>query len=168
MFGAGDLRLSEEWLRRCGRASSSAIGGTPEVFFVDTGLLKEDEFESTREIFKQHMSLDVQGVRAGTKFITALNGVVEPERKRKIIGGTFIDVFEEEARKFGGVDYLVQGTLYPDVIESVPVRGPRVIKSHHMLVGYPKNASQATRASTRAFTDRFDHWPRNRYSSNDT
>jgi GMP synthase (glutamine-hydrolysing) len=85
------------------------------------------------------MSLNVQGVRAGTKFVTALKGIVEPEQKRKIIGGTFIDVFEEEARKFGEVDYLVQGTLYPDVIESVPVRGPSaVIKSHHNVGGLPE------------------------------
>jgi GMP synthase (glutamine-hydrolysing) len=116
-----------------------AIGERQKCIFVDTGLLKENEFESTCEIFKRYMSLNVQGVRAGTKFVTALKGIVEPEQKRKIIGGTFIDVFEEEARKFGEVDYLVQGTLYPDVIESVPVRGPSaVIKSHHNVGGLPE------------------------------
>jgi len=116
-----------------------AIGERQKCIFVDTGLLKENEFESTCEIFKRYMSLNVQGVRAGTKFVTALKGIVEPEQKRKIIGGTFIDVFEEEARKFGEVDYLVQGTLYPDVIESVPVRGlSAVIKSHHNVGGLPE------------------------------
>lgn len=116
-----------------------AIGENQRCIFVDTGLLKLHEFESTCQIFEQNMSLNVRGVRAGNKFISALKEVVEPEQKRKIIGRTFIDVFEDEAQNFGKVDYLVQGTLYPDVIESVSVRGPSaVIKSHHNVGGLPE------------------------------
>lgn len=115
-----------------------AIGENQKCIFVDTGLLKEGEFESTCEILKNTMKLNVQGVKAGNRFVSALKGVVEPEQKRKVIGRTFIDVFDEEAHSFGEVDYLVQGTLYPDVIESRSVRGPSaVIKSHHNVGGLP-------------------------------
>jgi GMP synthase (glutamine-hydrolysing) len=85
------------------------------------------------------MSLNVIGVDASGHFLSALEGVTDPEEKRKIIGRVFIEVFEREATKLGGVDYLVQGTLYPDVIESVSVRGPSaVIKSHHNVGGLPE------------------------------
>ena len=85
------------------------------------------------------MKLNIAGVAAGHLFLSALQGVVDPEEKRKRIGRVFIEVFEEEARKLGDVGYLVQGTLYPDVIESVSVRGPSaVIKSHHNVGGLPE------------------------------
>ena len=85
------------------------------------------------------MKLNVRGVRAGEQFLNALSGVIDPEEKRKRIGKVFIDVFDEEARRVGDVDFLVQGTLYPDVIESVSVRGPSaVIKSHHNVGGLPE------------------------------
>ncbi len=116
-----------------------AVGERQTCIFVDTGLLREGEYETTLSLFKQHMSLNVRGVRAGERFLDALRGVTDPEQKRKIIGRIFIEVFEEEARRLGGVDYLVQGTLYPDVIESVSVRGPSaVIKSHHNVGGLPE------------------------------
>lgn len=116
-----------------------AIGERQLCIFVDTGLLRAGEFESTQLLFKHHMSLNVHGVRAGQRFLEALREITDPEQKRKIIGRVFIDVFEEEARRMGEVDYLVQGTLYPDVIESVAVRGPSaVIKSHHNVGGLPE------------------------------
>jgi GMP synthase (glutamine-hydrolysing) len=85
------------------------------------------------------MKLNISGVRAGNQFLEALRDVTDPEQKRKRIGKVFIDVFEDEARRLGDVGYLVQGTLYPDVIESVSVRGPSaVIKSHHNVGGLPE------------------------------
>jgi GMP synthase (glutamine-hydrolysing) len=119
-----------------------AIGEGQTCIFVNTGLLREGEFEATLSIFKEHMSLNVRGVRAEKRFLEALGGVTDPEQKRKIIGRVFIEVFEEEARSLGDVQYLVQGTLYPDVIESVSVRGPSaVIKSHHNVGGLPEKMS---------------------------
>ena len=116
-----------------------AIGDRQTCIFVDTGLLREGEFESTLILLRQTMKLNIVGVRAGDLFLQALRGVTDPEEKRKRIGKVFIDVFEEEAGKLGNVDYLVQGTLYPDVIESVSVRGPSaVIKSHHNVGGLPE------------------------------
>ncbi|MGH9908289.1 MAG: glutamine-hydrolyzing GMP synthase, partial [Pyrinomonadaceae bacterium] len=103
------------------------------------GLLREGEFESTLTLLKQSTQLNISGVRAGPAFLEALKGVIDPEEKRKRIGKVFIEVFEEEANKLGDVAYLVQGTLYPDVIESVSVRGPSaVIKSHHNVGGLPE------------------------------
>ena len=119
-----------------------SIGERQTCIFVDTGLLREGEFETTLSLFKQHMNLNVCGVRAASRFLEPLSGVTDPERKRKIIGKVFIEVFEEEARSLGDVHYLVQGTLYPDVIESVSVRGPSsVIKSHHNVGGLPEKMS---------------------------
>ncbi|HVG39678.1 MAG TPA: glutamine-hydrolyzing GMP synthase [Pyrinomonadaceae bacterium] len=116
-----------------------AMGERQLCIFVDTGLLREGEFESTLSLFKQSMNLNVAGVSAGERFLGELRGVTDPEQKRRIIGRVFIEVFEEEARKHGDADYLVQGTLYPDVIESVSVRGPSaVIKSHHNVGGLPE------------------------------
>lgn len=116
-----------------------AIGGRQTCIFVDNGLLREGEFESTLALLTQRMNLNILGVRAGTRFLAALEGVSDPEQKRKRIGKVFIEVFEEEAHKLGDVAYLVQGTLYPDVIESVSVRGPSaVIKSHHNVGGLPE------------------------------
>ncbi len=116
-----------------------AIGEHQVCIFVDTGLLREGEFESTCKLFEQQMKLNVRGGRAAEKFLKALEGVTDPEEKRRIIGRIFIEIFEEEATRIGQVDYLVQGTLYPDVIESVSVLGPSaVIKSHHNVGGLPE------------------------------
>jgi GMP synthase (glutamine-hydrolysing) len=116
-----------------------AVGERQTCIFVDNGLLREGEFESTLALLRQSMKLNISGVRAGSMFLEALRGVTDPEQKRKQIGKIFIDVFEEEARRLGDVGYLVQGTLYPDVIESISVRGPSaVIKSHHNVGGLPE------------------------------
>jgi GMP synthase (glutamine-hydrolysing) len=116
-----------------------AIRDRQTCIFVDTGLLRKDEFGEVLASFRREMSLNVVGIAAGERFLGQLAGVVDPERKRKIIGNEFIDVFQEEAARLERVDYLVQGTLYPDVIESVSVRGPsQVIKSHHNVGGLPE------------------------------
>lgn len=115
-----------------------AISDRQTCIFVDNGLLRDGEFESTLALLQQSMKLNISGVRAGEMFLTALQGVTEPEEKRKRIGKVFIDVFDREASRLGDVAFLVQGTLYPDVIESVSVRGPSaVIKSHHNVGGLP-------------------------------
>jgi GMP synthase (glutamine-hydrolysing) len=115
-----------------------AIGDRQTCIFVDTGLLRKDEFAEVLESFRREMSLNVVGVAAGERFLGELAGVVDPERKRKIIGREFIEVFQAEAAKLEEVEFLVQGTLYPDVIESVSVKGPsQVIKSHHNVGGLP-------------------------------
>ncbi|HYV06631.1 MAG TPA: glutamine-hydrolyzing GMP synthase [Blastocatellia bacterium] len=115
-----------------------AIGKRQTCIFVDTGLLRKNEFEEVIEAYRE-MDLNVIGVAAGERFLTRLAGVSDPELKRKIIGNEFIEIFQEEARKLGEVDFLVQGTLYPDVIESVSVKGPSaVIKSHHNVGGLPE------------------------------
>ncbi|MBV9957849.1 MAG: glutamine-hydrolyzing GMP synthase, partial [Acidobacteria bacterium] len=109
-----------------------AIGERQTCLFVNNGVLREGEFESTLALFKQNLNLNVIGLDEERRFLDALCGVVDPEQKRRNIGRVFIEVFEEQADMLGNVEYLVQGTLYPDVIESVSVRGPSaVIKSHH-------------------------------------
>jgi len=116
-----------------------AIGDRLTCIFVDNGLLRNNEFEKVLATFKQTLSLNVVGIDAGEKFLTELAGVEDPELKRKIIGEQFIRVFESEAKALGDVRFLVQGTLYPDVIESVSVKGPSVvIKSHHNVGGLPE------------------------------
>jgi GMP synthase (glutamine-hydrolysing) len=116
-----------------------AIGARQSCIFVDNGLLRADEFELTLALLQQQMKLNITGVRAGELFLDALRGIIDPEEKRKAIGKVFIDVFEAEAKRLGDVAFLVQGTLYPDVIESVSVRGPSaVIKSHHNVGGLPE------------------------------
>jgi GMP synthase (glutamine-hydrolysing) len=116
-----------------------AIGERQTCIFVNNGLLREGEFEAMLALFKQSMSLNVKGVRAEQLFLGELQGVFDPEAKRKTIGRVFIEVFEAEAQRLGNVQYLVQGTLYPDVIESVSVRGPSaVIKTHHNVGGLPE------------------------------
>ena len=116
-----------------------AIGNRQTCIFVDNGLLREGEFQSTLALFEQRMKLNIVGVRAAGQFLGALSGVTDPEQKRKTIGKVFIDVFEQEAARVGEVAFLMQGTLYPDVIESVSVRGPsQVIKSHHNVGGLPE------------------------------
>ncbi|MBP7865724.1 MAG: glutamine-hydrolyzing GMP synthase [Acidobacteria bacterium] len=115
-----------------------AVGNRQTCIFVDNGLLRKDEARQVMEKFRQ-LDLNVRAVDASARFLKALAGVTEPERKRKIIGRLFIEVFEEEARRLGPVEFLVQGTLYPDVIESVSVKGPSaVIKSHHNVGGLPE------------------------------
>ena len=116
-----------------------AIGDRQTCIFVDNGLLRDGEFDATMRLLQQRMKLNIEGARAGQLFLDALKGVVDPEEKRKRIGQVFIDVFESNARRLGDVEFLVQGTLYPDVIESVSVRGPSaVIKSHHNVGGLPE------------------------------
>jgi GMP synthase (glutamine-hydrolysing) len=116
-----------------------AIGERQTCIFVDNGLLRDGEFDSTLALLQQRMKLKIDGVRAGELFLNELKGVTDPEEKRKRIGKIFIDVFESNARRLGDVEFLVQGTLYPDVIESVSVRGPSaVIKSHHNVGGLPE------------------------------
>ncbi len=116
-----------------------AIGDQLHCIFVDHGLLRAGEAEQVVEIFREHYNIPLTHRNASEMFLGQLAGVEEPEEKRKIIGGLFIDVFEEEANKLGGAEFLAQGTLYPDVIESVSVTGgPSVtIKSHHNVGGLP-------------------------------
>jgi GMP synthase (glutamine-hydrolysing) len=124
---------------------SRALGDRLTNVFVDTGLLRWNEFADTLDLLRGRLGLQVIGVDASDRFLTKLKGVTDPEQKRKIIGNEFIQVFAEEARKLaqsasGGlpVKFLVQGTLYPDVIESISVKGPSaVIKSHHNVGGLP-------------------------------
>ena len=115
-----------------------AIGAKLTCVFVDNGLLRKNEFERVSGKLRQQAHLNVTAVDASERFLKRLAGVTDPERKRKIIGEEFIRVFEEEARRLGKVEFLVQGTLYPDVIESVSVKGPAAtIKSHHNVGGLP-------------------------------
>ena len=114
-----------------------AVGDRLSCIFVDTGLLRKDEREWVARTFRQHLGIDLRVVDAASQFLSKLAGVEDPEEKRRIIGHTFIDVFEQEGRGIDGdVGYLVQGTLYPDVIESLSVRGPSdTIKTHHNVGG---------------------------------
>jgi GMP synthase (glutamine-hydrolysing) len=115
-----------------------AIGANLTCIFVDNGLLRKNEFESVLSSYK-NLGLNVIGVDAKNKFIGELKGVSDPEKKRKIIGRCFIEVFDTEARKFKDVKWLAQGTIYPDVIESVSLKGPSAtIKSHHNVGGLPE------------------------------
>ncbi|MCP5372660.1 MAG: glutamine-hydrolyzing GMP synthase [Hyphomicrobiales bacterium] len=122
-----------------------AIGDQLTCVFVDTGLMRMGEAEEVVTLFRDHYNIPLVHRDAGDLFLGKLDGVDDPERKRKIIGATFIDVFEEEAKKVGGADFLAQGTLYPDVIESVSfIGGPSVtIKSHHNVGGLPERMNMA-------------------------
>ena len=114
-----------------------AIGKNLHCIFVDNGLLRKDEFENVLDSYK-HMGLNVKGVNAKQKFYDALKGESDPERKRKAIGKVFIDVFDEESKVDKDAKWLGQGTIYPDVIESMSVKGPSAtIKSHHNVGGLP-------------------------------
>lgn len=117
-----------------------AIGEQLTCVYVDHGLMRANESEQVVGLFREHYNIPLVHVDASDLFLGALAGVSDPERKRKIIGGLFIDVFEAEATKIGGADFLAQGTLYPDVIESVSaIGGPSVtIKSHHNVGGLPE------------------------------
>lgn len=117
----------------------NAIGDNLTCIFVDNGLLRKGEREQVEKTFRDHFHINLIVVDAKDRFLNALKGVTDPEKKRKIIGNLFIEVFEEEARKIDGAEFLVQGTLYPDVIESVSVKGPSaVIKTHHNVGGLPE------------------------------
>ena len=117
-----------------------AIGDRLTCIFVDNGLLRKKEYETVLANFRELFHLKVRGVDASRRFLARLEGIEDPEQKRKIIGEEFIRVFEAEAAKTGRPAFLVQGTLYPDVIESTSVRGPSaVIKSHHNVGGLPKD-----------------------------
>jgi len=116
-----------------------AIGDRLTCIFVDNGLLRYDEANQIQKRFREKLHLPLDFVDASDLFLVRLAGVTDPEQKRKVIGATFIDVFEQRALELGGFDYLGQGTLYPDVIESASVHGPAVvIKSHHNVGGLPE------------------------------
>ena len=116
---------------------SRAIGKNLYGIFVDNGVLRKDEFEQVLETYKL-LDLNVKGIDAREHFYTKLAGKVEPEEKRKAIGSCFIEIFDQEAHKLDGIEMLGQGTIYPDVIESVSVHGPsQTIKSHHNVGGLP-------------------------------
>jgi len=117
-----------------------AIGKNLTCIFVDNGLLRKDEAKKVKQTLKQHLHIKIRFVSSTARFLKGLAGVSDPEKKRKIIGGIFMEVFEAEAKKIKGADFLAQGTLYPDVIESISAFGgpTSVIKSHHNVGGLPK------------------------------
>jgi GMP synthase (glutamine-hydrolysing) len=116
-----------------------AVGSQCTSIFVDNGVLRKEEAQQVKEFFGRNLKLNLDVVDAGELFLEKLAGVVDPEKKRKIIGNEFIYLFEKEAQKISGVTFLAQGTLYPDVIESVSFRGPSaMIKSHHNVGGLPE------------------------------
>ena len=119
---------------------NKAIGSQLTCIFVDNGLLRKDEAVQLKKTLKENLHIKIRFVSAKRKFLAALADVVDPEKKRKIIGRIFMDVFEAEAKKIKNADFLAQGTLYPDVIESQSVFGgpTSVIKSHHNVGGLPK------------------------------
>jgi GMP synthase (glutamine-hydrolysing) len=116
-----------------------ALGDRLVCIFVDNGVLRDGEFDRVQQVMRQELEVNLIAIDARDRFLSALAGVTDPERKRKIIGNVFIEVFDEEANKIDNAKYLVQGTLYPDVIESVSVKGPSaVIKTHHNVGGLPE------------------------------
>ena len=119
-----------------------AIGERLHCIHINNGLMRKGESENVVRTFRDAYNINLDYVDASDRFLHALRGVTHPERKRKIIGKLFIDIFDEEAKKIGRVDFLAQGTLYPDVIESTSFRGPSVtIKTHHNVGGLPKRMS---------------------------
>jgi GMP synthase (glutamine-hydrolysing) len=116
-----------------------AVGDRLTCIFVDNGLLRQGEVTKVETVFRDHFKMKLRTVLAEGRFLQVLTGVTDPEKKRKAIGAEFIAVFEEEAKAQGGADFLVQGTLYPDVIESLSHRGPSAtIKTHHNVGGLPE------------------------------
>jgi len=106
---------------------------------IDNGLMRKDESKKIIELFKKHYKINLIFKDASDLFLKRLKGITDPEKKRKIIGNTFIEVFEKETKKLKDVKWLVQGTLYPDVIESVSFKGPSAtIKTHHNVGGLPE------------------------------
>jgi GMP synthase (glutamine-hydrolysing) len=115
-----------------------AIGDQLQCIFVNNGLLRKGEAEKVVNLFTKHFKINLDYVEASDRFLDKLKGITDPEQKRKIIGNEFIYLFEDESKKLGKVEWLAQGTLYPDVIESVSTKGPSaVIKSHHNVGGLP-------------------------------
>jgi GMP synthase (glutamine-hydrolysing) len=117
-----------------------AIGDQLTCVFVDNGLLRKNEVEAVEKLFGENFHMNLVVAHAAGQFLDKLQGVTDPERKRKIIGNTFVEVFEQEVEKIGEVDFLAQGTIYPDIIESVPIGGnpAALIKSHHNVGGLPE------------------------------
>lgn len=120
-----------------------AIGNQLTCIFVDTGLLRKDEGKKVMEVYGQHFQLNIKLIDAKDQFMTKLKGVDDPEQKRKIIGKEFIEVFTAESRKFNDAEFLAQGTIYPDVIESISVKGGVAVKSHHNVGGLPEDMKLA-------------------------
>jgi GMP synthase (glutamine-hydrolysing) len=120
-----------------------AIGDQLTCIFVDNGLLRLDEGDQVMDVFASHLKVNVIRVNAEDLFLQKLSGVADPEEKRRIIGNAFIEIFEEEAKKLENVDWLAQGTIYPDVIESAGAKTGKaeVIKSHHNVAGLPEKMS---------------------------
>ena len=119
---------------------NKAIGKQLTCIFVDTGLLRKNEAKSVMDVYAQNFDMDIKCINAEERFLSKLKGIEDPEEKRKIIGKEFIEVFNEEASKLKDAEFLAQGTIYPDVIESVSVKGPSVtIKSHHNVGGLPED-----------------------------
>ncbi|MBP6408962.1 MAG: glutamine-hydrolyzing GMP synthase [Fusobacteriaceae bacterium] len=117
-----------------------AIGDQLNCFFVDTGLMRKNEAEKVMSTYGEHFKMNIECVNAEERFLTKLAGVSDPEAKRKIIGNEFVEIFNEEALKFKDADFLAQGTIYPDVIESQSIKGPSAtIKSHHNVGGLPEH-----------------------------
>ena len=115
-----------------------AIGKNLQSVYIDSGLMREGETENLRNVFQQHYKMNVDIVNSKDEFLKALKSIVDPEQKRKLIGKVFIETFEKEAKKINA-KFLVQGTIYPDVIESAGSKHAKVIKSHHNVGGLPKN-----------------------------
>jgi GMP synthase (glutamine-hydrolyzing) (EC 6.3.5.2) len=116
-----------------------AIGEQITCIFVDNGLLRFGEAEKVATVFRNYFQIPLQVIDARQRFLDVLADVTDPEKKRKAIGNLFIEIFEEEAKQLEGVDFLAQGTLYPDVIESISFKGPSAtIKSHHNVGGLPE------------------------------
>ncbi|HES60174.1 MAG TPA: glutamine-hydrolyzing GMP synthase, partial [Caldithrix sp.] len=119
---------------------SKAIGKQLHCVFIDTGLLRKNEADDVEQIFRKNFAIDLTCINSSKLFYSKLAGIQDPEEKRKIIGNEFIRVFETEAKKLGNFSFLAQGTLYPDVIESVSFKGPSAtIKSHHNVGGLPEH-----------------------------
>jgi GMP synthase (glutamine-hydrolysing) len=131
LSGGVDSTVSASLLHR-------AIGKNLFCFFINNGVLRKNEFQNVLDTYEQ-MGLNIDGINASERFLNALEGIADPEKKRKIIGEIFIRIFEEEARKLDNIKWLAQGTIYPDVIESVSIHGPsQTIKSHHNVGGLPE------------------------------
>lgn len=116
-----------------------AIGNQLNCFFVDTGLMRKDEAKKVMDTYGEHFNMNIECVDAEERFLSKLKGVTDPETKRKIIGHEFIEIFDEQKKRFKDADFLAQGTIYPDVIESQSIKGPSAtIKSHHNVGGLPE------------------------------
>lgn len=116
-----------------------AIGKQLHCIHIDTGLMRKDESDTLMKLFNENFNMDIEKIDGSDLFLGGLKGITDPEKKRKIIGASFIKMFEEAAKKYNGAKFLAQGTLYPDVIESNSVKGPSaVIKSHHNVGGLPE------------------------------